>query len=375
LNTNYRFNRNLLLALATAILLSPALRLFPSVSTDFAGRASWLSAPAALPEMLLYGWFISKFMDVRNEGEGLSELTLRALGDKAGKATLFLLSAWLLIYGGFVLRSGADRLITTIYPSSSPAIFTVILGTTALVAGLGSAQAIARSAKIMLPAVLGVLVIMLAFALFSINITNLLPVTGHDIVPILKASVTAIDVISLPLFSICFLYGMVPKAPGRFTAFSVWIAIIVILLTVLNVDVVGTFGSEMTSRLTRPFFSLVRNFVFFRSLERIEALVVTLWIFPDFLLVSLMIFSAQHSLRLVAGYDPEFRGEKIFDFSRGRWIIWLCAAVVILCGIFIAPEPVSLDHWSEKYVPLTNLVFALLVMPLIYIVGKLRKKF
>ena len=85
--------------------MAPALRLFPSGYTALAGRAAWLSAPAAIPLMLLYIWLISRLMDKMKENEGLAELTLRILGKKAGKAVLLLISAWLLLFGGFVLRS------------------------------------------------------------------------------------------------------------------------------------------------------------------------------------------------------------------------------------------------------------------------------
>lgn len=63
---------------------------------------------------------------------GSAELILRTLGPIAGKITLAVLSLWFLIYGGFVLRSGADRFIVTIYPSSGPAAFSVTMGSSRL---------------------------------------------------------------------------------------------------------------------------------------------------------------------------------------------------------------------------------------------------
>lgn len=154
------------MALCTVILMAPALRLFPSGYTALAGRAAWLSAPAAIPLMLLYIWLISRLMDKMKENEGLAELTLRILGKKAGKAVLLLISAWLLLFGGFVLRSGADRLITTIFPNSDPAVFTAVMGFIGLVAALGPARSLVRIAKLVRPVVLSVLSLVLVFAFF-----------------------------------------------------------------------------------------------------------------------------------------------------------------------------------------------------------------
>ena len=135
----------------------------------------------------------------------------------------------------------------------------------------------------------------------------------------------------------------------------------------------GTFGPELTARLTHPFFSLVRNLVFFSTLERIEALVVTLWIFPDFLLVSLLLWSAQLCLRLVLCRGGTAPGEKRLDMRQGRWVIPLCGAAVIAAGLLIASTPKNLQLWSGKIIPGLNLSFAFLFLPLTYGIGRLRK--
>ena len=372
-NAKHSFKHGQLIALATVIFLSPSLRLFPAGSAELAGRVAWLSALAAGPVMLLYFLFLFKFMDAREEGEGLAELTLRALGDRAGKIALYVIPLWLLLYAGFVLRSGADRLITTIYPLSAPPFFTVTMGLVSLIAALGSARSLVRVAKLVLPAVAGVLLLILIFAMFNIDKANLLPVTGQDAGPLLMGALPVINVISVVIYMICFLVGPTPKEPGRLRDYTVWLAVLCLLLTALCTAVVGCFGPELTARLTRPFFSLVRNLVFFNSVERIEALVVTLWVFPDFLLVSLLLFSAQFCLRLAMGSSPAYDGEKKLDMADRRWVIPLCGAVAIICGLLVAPDPASLELWSEKVIPGINLLFAFVVLPAIWAVGKLRK--
>ena len=375
MKTNYRFSRSQLIGLCSVILLSPALRLYPAGSAGIAGRAAWLSAPAAIPLLLVYIYFICRFMDARQENEGLGELSLRCLGDKAGKAVLLAFSAWLLLYSGFVLRSGADRLITTIYPYSTPHIFTVVMGLVCLFGALGPVRSIVRVAKLVLPIVLGTLILILIFAMLGINPSNLLPITVYDFVPVIKGTLPIIDVILVVIYTICFVVGLTPKKEKSFRDYSVWMILMSILLMFLSITVIGSFGAELTTRLTRPFFSLVRNLVFFHTLERVEALVVALWILPDFLLVSLLLASAQHCLRIVMGSKNTFyQGERLFDMKNGRWIIPVCAGISILCGLFIAPDPLSLELWSERLIPLINFIVALLLIPFIYIVGKARKK-
>lgn len=369
----YQFGRRELLTLGTIVVLAPALRLFITESAEYAGRGAWLTALCALPVLLLYARFLSELMEQRQEGESLQGLLLRLLGPVLGRAGLAVAAAWLLLYAGFVLRSGSDRLVVTIYPNTSPAGFSVVMGLIALIAALGSVRSTARVARIVQPVVLGALFLILFFALFSVKLSNLLPLTVDDVVPILKGSVAAVDVISLGAYALCFLEGRTPKAPGRFKANALWMIALTVLLTALNATIIGSFGAEVTSLLSRPFFVLVRNLVFFNSVERVEALLVMLWTFPDFLLVSAFFTAAQHSVRLLLGLDEKYSGQRLLDFKNGRFVIWLCAVAAILCAIFIAPDTESLSFWSTRLIPAVNMSFAFLFLPAVYVIGKLRK--
>ena len=365
------FDRRALYALGTVVALAPALRLLPTQSVALAGRCAWLSSLAALPALLVYAPFLYKLMEKRADGEGLSELTLRLLGKKAGAAALCVMSAWFILYAGFVLRSGSDRLIVTVYPSASPALFTLVMTIPVLLAILGRRRSIVRAAQLIRPLVLGVLLVILFFAMLSLKTENLLPVTVSDIVPILKGSVAAVDVTAAVMYALCLLEGGTEKEDRGIGSFIWWIVRLLLLFTLLCVAIVGVFGAELTGRLSHPFFVLVRNLVFFRTVERVEALVVMLWIFPDFLLVSLFLYAAQSSLRLAFGFDCSIDGG-VRDFSNGRWMIWLCAALAATVALLIAPDGESLSLWSGTVIPILNMGFAFLVLPAIYIVGKIR---
>lgn len=367
------FDRGQLIALCTVIVLVPALRLFPSAATQFVGRAAWLSAPAAFLPVLLYILFISDFMERRMEGEGLAELYIRALGPVAGKIMLGLSALWFLFYGGFMLRSGADRFITTIYPNSSSPFFSVTMGILGTAAAMGAVRSLVRVAKMVQPLVLGVLLLVLITALFSVDMSNLLPVTKHDTLPVAKGGIAAVNVLTAVLYLVCFVEGLTPKRSGRVRSFSFWALGIAVLMGVISFDIIGNFGPELSASLTQPFFSLVRNIVFFRTLERVEALVGTLWVFPDFLMISLLLYCAQHCIRLVMGHSGEYQEEKLFDLRRGRWVIPLCGLAATAASVIIAPNAQSLAFWSEKLVPLINLGYALLFVPAVYLVGRARK--
>lgn len=368
-----RFSRRQLLSLGAAAVLSPALRLYPAASVRIAGHGAWLSALCCLPPLLLYAWLYCRFTAARREGEGLGELTLRALGGKLGRAVLLLYGLWLLLYAGFVLRAAAERFVVALFPRSGPGFFVLTLGLAAMLASLSSPRALVRTARMLLPALLGVILLLLVFSLRKAEPSNLLPLTEEDAVPILLGALPVGEVLLLGLYAPGFLLGGMEKREGELRARGLWLLWMCLLLSALCAAVLGSFGAEVTARLSLPFFTLVRNLVFFRTLERLEAPVISLWLFPDFLLASLSLFCAQICLRLLLGADPAYRGEGLTALNNKRWLIWLGGAAAIAAGLLLAPNARALTLWSERIIPIGQTAAAGLV-PVIYMIGRMKQR-
>ena len=360
--------------LSSLLLLGPALRLLPRLAAEQAGRAAWLSVLPALPLLLFYVRFLSRFWEARPAGTGLGEAALELLGPRWGRGALFFFTAWLLFYAGFVLRSGADRLVLTVYPQSAPAVFTLSMGFCCLAAALGSARSLARTGALLFPLVTGILLLLLLAALKGTSRSNLLPVTLLDLPALTRASLPVLDVLGLGLFLPLFFLGYVEEgAEPMLPRCTRWLIAEAALLTLLMFAVVGCFGGELVAHLSHPFFTLVRNLVFFRSLERIEALVVCCWIFPDFLLASLCLHAAQSCLRLALGrWARDDRGSRL-DPSYLRWLIPFCAFAAILVGLLLAPDLLSLRRLSERVIPGINLTLSFLTVPVLALVSRRKK--
>lgn len=371
---NYRFPHSDLRYTAAVMLLVPSLRLFPILSARFAGKCGWLSAFAAFPILVFYSGFLSVFMNGRGNGEGMAEIVIRRLGKHLGFAALLISALWFTLYCAFLLRAGADRLITTIYTGSSYTFFAVITGVAAFIAVLGAPRNIVRTSRMVFPAVFFILILILIIALRGADAEKLLPITSADIVPALKGGISAVDVTSCVMYAVCFLECDCDREKGRFSEYTLWSLFAVLFLSAISAAIVGNFGAALTARLTRPFFSLVRNLVFFNTIERMEAFAAALWILPDFISVSVFLCSAQHCLRLALGFETDYKGEHFTVLSDGRIYIWLCACAAISLAVIIAPDADSLILWSEHIIPAVNLIYAFAFLPIIYIVGNCREK-
>lgn len=364
------YNARQLLSLGAVIALTPALRLFPARAAVIAGRAGWLAPLMALPLALVWARAMALLLETMQPGEFLPDTLLRLGGRHFGKPALALFAAWCLTYAAFVLRSGADRLVGTVYPGASPALFSQLMGLIALLAALSTPRTLARMGRMLLPLLFGMLGLLLFFALLSADWGNLFPLSNEDVWPLIKTAPVPLGIAAGSGTALCFLAGGEKERRLGFPALAKWSALLCAGLSVLSAAVIGTFGAPLTGQLARPFFVLVRTLVFFRTVERVEALVVMLWVFPDFLMTALFFWAGQYALRLLCGFHPDIKMRPRLDFSEGRVLIWAFAAAATALSLFLAPEPGKLERWSSVYIPAANFTFVFVYLPLLYIVGR-----
>ena len=117
--------------------LSPLIRQAPGMAVQSAGSAVWLSALLALVPLPLAGLLLGRLTRKRVPGEGLGGVLLRVFGRFGGTAAVLLYTAWTVFYAGFVLRAGADRFVTAVYPGSRPWLFMAVMAALCVPACLG----------------------------------------------------------------------------------------------------------------------------------------------------------------------------------------------------------------------------------------------
>ena len=350
-------------------LLSPLIRVMPRASAILAGRASWICAVPAFLLLLVFGLFIKYF--VRRD-RSMSDLFLRCLGSIPGRVVLVLYSLAFLFYAGFVLRVGADRLVVTVYPSSGPGVFYTVLTLLCLMAAMGTLRALGRTAVLLRSLMLTVLAFAFLFSLPDLSAKNLGPVDWEDGAVVLLGALPLLNVGGLfACFS--FLDRYAPSAPSRRRQEVLWLGVLMLIAALLCVTVIGSFGPALALRMSYPFFVMIRDISLLNLADRIEAIVIVLWVFSDFMMCSLMIRCAHEALR--RAFDlPEPEDRPFFDLRGGRWLLLPEGAAVWCAAHFIARDSYGLIPWSEQVFPYAFFALVFLGFPLVWLVGKLRKK-
>lgn len=341
--------------------LSPLIRQTPGMAVQSAGGAVWLSALLALAPLPLAGLLLGRLTRKRLPGEGLGGVLLRVFGRFGGTAAVLFYTGWTLFYAGFVLRAGADRFVTAVYPGSRPWLFMAVMAVLCVPACLGRLKTLGRCAEIALPLLALVFLFVFLFCLPGLDAANLAPLSRETVMDAARGTPWLLSTMSV-LLLLAFLSDRTEPGPLA-ASFNRPLLALGALAALLCVTVVGTFGASLIAEMHYPFFVMIRCIRIFRLLERVEALVVAQWVVTDFLLLGALLQSAAGNLTLCF---PKL--------DRRRGVVALsCLALACAAGALCAPTAFLLRELSRTLVPIAS-ASAAGVLVLAFVVGLVRKK-
>lgn len=369
----YNYDQRQLKALCFTASLAPASRLLPKATAKIAGSGGWIAPLIALPMILVFILLLSELMKLRRDGEGLGELILRTGGRGFGAIALILIAAFMIFEGGFILRSAANRFISTIFPAAGSWFFIIVMLAMGTIAALGAVKALPRAARVFAPVLAAVLLLTLIFAFSQVDPARLLPISRSDTTDLFLSSLVVVEIYVGILTFTAVLEDQCPRKRGRFKSHVLWIVMICLLLTAFSAAIIGSYGTEIASEFSSPYFSMTRDVTLFRTVERVEALVAALWVMSDFTLFSLLLIASGHLIRLLFGFKPESVDVPMLSMKNGRWLIAVCAALAAASAAFIPPKQETLSFISQYIIPAVSLSTAFILLPICYIVACCRQ--
>lgn len=354
-----KISRRQLLTIAFVGMFSPAVRILPGASLRIGGAATWLSpivaAVVAVGLSAVLAWLVKN----RREKEGMGELVLRSVGPVAGRVILILMVLWLTLYSGFVLRISAERMLASVFEKGGMTVFIIITLGVSLMAVLGKVKNLARTAEIIL--LLGVLpAAAVLFSLSDLRIENLLPVNTGDIKGIVLGALPMVDVLCKFTY-FTFLAGHCKKQTGIVRQAAIWSCAAAAGFFVIMVTTIGTLSAELAETMENAFFSMIKNITIFGIIERIEAVIVAMWVLTDFVLLSALLMADSKIVTLVLPCT----NRKIAAFS--------IATAVLTVSVVISSSVFELQLFSEWIIPGLNFAFSLIILPVVLLIGKLRR--
>ena len=357
--TEDRISMRQLLVLLFVGLLSPAIRVLPGLTARAAGEAAWLSGLAALPVGLLLCWGLFRVLRALPEGEGLAAGLERLLGRLPGKALTAVYLLWGLLLLSANARLCAQRFLATGYRNTELPLFVLVLLAAVLWMARGRFSAFARAGEVFYLILSITLAAVLLFALFNVEPENVLPVWVEDAPGVAAATLPVLSIRGYAVYG-AFLAGAVRRREGDRPRAMRWTAAFCLVLTALQFINLGNFGPVLVARMEFPFFMMVKGIGVQGAFQRVESVVVALWVLSDLVFLGVLAFACCAMAKSLFGLKREGRA----------------AAPVVLAGIagalFLFPDAFTLRWFSERALAAGNLALGFAVPAVLVLVTLIR---
>lgn len=338
--------------------LSPVIRIFPGKCAELAGKGAWLSPLFAAPLLFPLTLLINKMMGIGDKEETLTDIIKNAVGKTCGRIFMGALALWLLFYIGIVVRASTERLISTIFQTGTPMPFSIVIIAAALVLALGQLKSLGRMAEIFLVMIGTVLTVTLAAGIKDSGVNNLLPVTTYDVSDILRGCLPVINVASVGVYIMFLDFTVKGKRNTGYKELT-WILISITALTAVTM---GVMSAEFMVKLQYPYFVMVREITILGIIERIEAVVIVLWVVTDLIYMAVIL----KVIGRLAVCAVRKGTENLFAF--------VSAIISIGLAYLAASTSFELTNLTHSIMPIINILITIVIIPLLIVIGKLRRK-
>ena len=330
-----------------------AVLFLPAIMANEAGRDAWMAPTVgllvgALPSALLLGALIRY-----HPGRSFGEIAEHCLGRWVGKLVTLILALLSLMVVALCLEDVIVFIPTTVLP-----------GTPGWAVGLGMALVVLYGAyqggEVLVRAAVLVILALGAAYLFILvglspfySVLHLSPLFEEGVMPVVKAGLVPAGWFAEIWFFAEFLALLDrPERGGRSLILGSVLGAVV--LTKLALEGVMAFGADLVAHLAYPSYTLVQQLTLGEFMERLEVVIITLWLSGMIVKTGLYLWISHISLARVLGVK-----------NARKLLPWLGATAL---GItFLNPNIISLftlarTYWTPLALPLSVAIPGLLLV-------------
>lgn len=256
---------------ATAFLYAPA------GVAPLAGRDSWLSSSVVTSILGLAVALICIGLARRFPQQVLTEYLPQILGGIPGKILAGLYTAVFIQYTAVIVNEGS-AFIHVAFLRETPVVAIEIISALAAVyvAYLGI-EVIARQNEIVWPFWTISILIILIMVAKEINPDNLRPFMENGIIPVIKGGVV-LSPFRGEVFLVLMLFPYLNQKEEIYKAAGYYLLVTSVLSGLIAATIIGVFGDIVPTYMVFPSYNLARYISVAQFLERIQILMVVMWI-------------------------------------------------------------------------------------------------
>ena len=342
------------------IVASPAIRLVPVYAAQTAEEAAWL-APIVAAVILFLIVLVWNKIYKSYKNDSLMNIFSDIAGRFIGKLLTVIYLLWVMLLIPLYVSYFAVRLVGSVYPDTNPSIFIIsILILIAYIMRYGLVT-LARLNEIVFPMFAVTFAIIFILLTPYLQVIFLAPVTYKSILPVINAGICIAGISSY--YTFLFVVGdyinnkeSIKKIGIQTTVFLMVNQILLLVLTL------GSFGYSVIKRTQFPFLIAVKQISLFNTLEKIESVVVAIWVLSDFVLICFFIIIA---LKLI---------KSLFGLSDEKPLVNIFMIVVYFLSVYLSNTVFELERLSSYVIIPGDFILGFIVPVIMFVVGKIRKK-
>ena len=201
----------------------------------------------------------------------------------------------------------------------------------------------------------------LILGVLQVEPRHILPLWTEDLPGVLSAAVPVLGLFGYVVFA-AFLGGNVTRGEGDRRRALWWAAAFCLVLTALQLVCLGHFGPGLTARMDTPFFMMVKGIGIEGTFQRVESVIIALWVFSDLAL-----------LNLLAG-SCSVLAQSVFSLKERKHAVLPLLLLALAGAWFLFPDAFSLERWMEGPARIGSLLFGFVIPVLLLLVKKLRRQ-
>ncbi len=339
--------------------ISPSIRIFPQLTTQIAGKAAWLSPVVGVIPMIFLILIVSSFYK-KNGSDNLGDIFCKVLGKIPGRIVCFIYLIWIIILTSLYIRYYAERILSSIMPHTSIVFLVSVMLIIEYYGLSGGLTPLARVNELIFIIYMVIFVLITILSLPQIKYENLMNVGYLDAWPVIKSSYATFTVWGYFIF--VFFFSDEVNNKEKTKKYSIQGLICVFIIGVITlVLTVGALGAHIVPHIPLPFFIVVKNISILNSIDRMESILLALWVLSDFIIISFFVYISLSILK------------SIFKFKDTKSFICPILLITGVGSLAFFKSRFELENFSEYIALPTNFILEFCIPLIVYVIGKVRR--
>ncbi|MFF2483082.1 endospore germination permease [Paenibacillus sp. NPDC058071] len=309
------------------------------------------------------GVFLVLYIALEKQGRDKSiiELSLSAFGKWIGGLLGFAFIAFFHLLAALMVGDLGFFLTTQIVPETPIEVLQLLFVIVVLFAARAGAVVYARAAEIFFPLLVCMFILLILSMIPIMDHRNFLPMLEFGVKPVLKGSFSYIGLQETVV--LLMLYPYVNKTGGRNKAMAIGLLIGGIFLVVTTVCCIGVMGASVTANQQFPAYVLAKKISIGHFLERIEGVMMFIWVLTI-------------AVKVIITFDAAARGlAQLTRAKDSRPFILPMGFGLIVLSLICYPNSVFVNNFLAKNWTPFALIFMLFIPLLLLVVLAVKNHF